>query len=88
MSKISSGTVARTIVLILALINQVFAITGKGTIDIADETIYQLCSLGATVVASAVAWWKNNSFTKAAIAGDEVVQSIKSGDDTDTEEVG
>lgn len=76
--KISSGTIARTIVLVLALINQALAIMGKGTIDIADDTIYQLCSLGATVITSAVAWWKNNSFTQAAKKADEALKQLKS----------
>lgn len=75
--KISSGTIARTIVLVLALINQALAIMGKGTIDIADDTIYQLCSLAATVVTSIVTWWKNNSFTQAAIEGDVAKNKAK-----------
>lgn len=79
MKNISIGTIARTIVLILALVNQVLAITGRGTIDIADDTIYQLCSLGATVVTALVAWWKNNSFTEAAKAGDDTKKAVKLG---------
>lgn len=77
MYKVSSGTVARTIVLALALINQVFAITGKGTIDIADDTIYQICSLGATIVTSLTAWWKNNSFTQEALEADDTLKAAK-----------
>lgn len=79
MKNITSGTIARTIVLILALANQVLAIMGKGTIDIADDTVYQLCSLGATVITALIAWWKNNSFTKAAIAGDDTKTAFKLG---------
>ena len=55
MKNITSGTIARTIVLILALANQVLAIMGKGTIDIADDTVYQLFSLGATVITALIA---------------------------------
>ena len=65
--------------MILALVNQVLAIMGKGTIDIADDTIYQLFSLGATVITALIAWWKNNSFTKAAIAGDDTKTAFKLG---------
>lgn len=79
MKDITVGTIARTIVLILALVNQVLAIMGQGTIDIADDTIYQLCSLGATVITAGIAWWKNNSFTKAAIAGDDTKAAVKMG---------
>ena len=69
MKNITSGTIARTIVLILALVNQVLA----------DDTIYQLFSLGATVITALIAWWKNNSFTKAAIAGDDTKTAFKLG---------
>ena len=75
--KVSTSTIARTTVLVIALINQALAIMGKGTIDIADDTIYQLCSLAATVVTSIVTWWKNNSFTQAAIEGDVAKNKAK-----------
>lgn len=84
--KISNGTIARTIILVLALINQILAITGRGTIDIADDTVYQLCSLGATVITSAIAWWKNNSFTQNALQADEVLTLMKEEDTKEGEE--
>lgn len=70
-------TIARTICLIIALVNQVLAILGKGTIDIADDTIYQLVTLIFTVGASLVAWWKNNSFSHEAMLADEVMKELK-----------
>lgn len=79
MNKITSGTIARTIVLVLALLNQILAIAGKGTIDIADDTIYQLCTLGATVITALIAWWKNNDITKNARDNKEIVKDIKKG---------
>ena len=42
-----------------------------------DEQIRELVSLLFTVGSSLWAWWKNNSFTQAALAGDEVKNSIK-----------
>ena len=79
MNKITSGTIARTIVLVLALLNQILAIAGKGTIDIADDTIYQLCTLGATVITALIAWWKNNDITKNARENKKIVKDIKKG---------
>lgn len=76
--KVKTDTIARTIVLIVALVNQCLAIFGKGTLDIAEEDLYQLVSVGATIAASIVAWWKNNSFTGAAIAADEGLREAKS----------
>ncbi len=74
---ITSGTIARTICLILALLNQVLAVLGKGTLAIAEDDIYQIVSLIATIAAGVAAWWKNNSFTKAAISADEVLRQSK-----------
>lgn len=77
--KIKTGTIARTIVLLLALINQVFAIMGKGTIPLTEDMIYQLCTAIATVGASLTAWWKNNSFSQNAIYADKSLAALKKG---------
>lgn len=79
MNKIAPDTIARTIILALALINQVLAIMGKGTIDIAENDIYQVVSLIATIITSVMAWWWNNSFTKHAIRADAYLDSLRNG---------
>ena len=58
-NKISAGTIARTVVLLLALVNQV------------------LSMLGWTIAASLAAWWKNNSFTQAALEGDKLKNELR-----------
>ena len=68
---ISSDTIARTIVLVLASVNQILAIEGKSAISFANSDIYQLVSLCWTIGASIAAWWKNNSFTCLACEADE-----------------
>lgn len=70
-------TIARTIVLALALLNQVLAICGKGQIEIAENDIYQIVSLTFTAVAAVWSWWKNNSFTQSAIKADEYLNELK-----------
>lgn len=75
--KITAETIARTIVLALALLNQVLAICGKGQIQIAENDIYQIISLTFTSVASVWSWWKNNSFTQSAIKADEYMEELK-----------
>lgn len=74
---VKTDTIARTIILILALINQILAVTGKGTLDIAENDIYQIVSLAATITSAVWAWWKNNSFTKPAIAADNYMHRLK-----------
>lgn len=76
--KISSGTIARTIILVLALFNQVLAIFGKSPLDIAGEDISNVVSLIFTIAAAIAAWWKNNSFTAAAIMADDAMTKINS----------
>lgn len=77
MKTIKADTIARTIVLALALINQALAITGKEKLPFVEDDIYQICSLIATIITSLVAWWKNNSFTQAALTGDEAMKEEK-----------
>ena len=76
--QITSGTIARTAILILALVNQVLTATGHSVINISDENINTLISTGFTIVSAIIAWWKNNSFTQSAIMADEVMKEDKS----------
>ena len=69
--KVSAGTISRTIILFVALVNQFLVMMGYNTLPIDDTTITQIVSGVFTVVASVMAWWKNNSFTSAAIQADE-----------------
>ncbi len=77
MKSIKSDTIARTIVLALALINQVLAIIGKDALPFTEDNVYQICTLIATLITSGIAWWKNNSFTQAAIEADELKKKLK-----------
>lgn len=69
--KIEKGTIVRTTVLAFALINQVLTISGYSPLPFTDEDFGQAVSMILTIGASVWTWWKNNSFTQAAIAADE-----------------
>lgn len=77
MNKISVGTISRTFVLFVALLNQFLTITGKNPLPFSEDEIYNGISMLLTAAASLWAWWKNNSFTKAAIAGDAYKEGYK-----------
>ena len=79
MKNISSGTIVRTIVLMLALVNQCLSATGHAVIPIEDEQIESFVTLGLTIASALAAWWKNNSFTRAALAGDALMKEMKEG---------
>ena len=74
---IGAGTIARTIILVLALLNQILTATGHSVINISDESINVLISTGFTIVTAIIAWWKNNSFTQSALKADEVMREGK-----------
>lgn len=69
--KVESSTIARTIILAIALVNQFLSIAGFCPLPLEEETLYELISCIFTVIASIWSWWKNNSFTQKAIAADE-----------------
>lgn len=74
---VSGATLARTAVLALALINQVLSACGKPLLPIDSTQLEQLISTGFTTVSALVNWWFNNSFTQAALAGDEEYERAK-----------
>ena len=76
---IQPDTIARTIILALALLNQLLAILGKGTIEIAENDVYQVVSIVWTIASAIVAWWYNNSFTQHAIRADDYLDSLRNG---------
>ena len=76
--KISAATIARTACLLLALTNQVLSACGKPVLPIESATVEQLVTAGITTVAALIAWWKNNSFTTAAIQADKYLEDKKS----------
>lgn len=64
-------TIIRTVVLAVALINQILAICGKETIPLYESDIAQIVTLIVTIGSTLWAWWKNNSFTHNAIKADD-----------------
>ena len=75
--EIKTDTIIRTICLALALINQLLSAFGKSPLPIKDEQVEVLVSYGLTVAMAVWNWWKNNSFTQAALAGDSLMRAIK-----------
>ena len=75
-NKISAATLARTAVLLLALTNQVLSAMGKPVLPIESTTVEQVTA-GITTVAALISWWKNNSFTAAAVAADSYLARLK-----------
>lgn len=78
--KVDAGTIARTIVLGLGLVNMIIEQLGYVPLDIADNQIYQAVSDLVVIGGAIFAWWKNNPFTKNAKIAQEKLKELKAGE--------
>lgn len=78
--KVDAGTIARTIVLGLGLLNMILAQLGFVPLDIADSQVYQAVSDIVVIGGAIFAWWKNNPFTKNAKIAQETLKELKAGE--------
>lgn len=75
--KIPAATIARTVVLALALANQLLSAAGKPVLPIDSASVEQWVTAGLTTAAAIWAWWENNSFTPEAIHADELLDQMQ-----------
>ena len=78
MKKTDVGTITRTILIIIALINQGLVIAGKNPLPFEDDQIAQVISFGFTTVTALIAWWKNNNFSREAKEAQHYLDALKS----------
>ena len=71
------GSLIRTLVLAIALINQLLTASGKSPLPIKDETVDLLVSSVFTVVVAIWTWWKNNYISKKGQQQKEVLKDNK-----------
>lgn len=83
--KVSKETIVRTAVLFVALLNTVLNACGKNPLPFSDDEVYTGVSAVVATVAAIWAWWKNNSFTAAAVKADEVLKIEKAEGGTEDE---
>lgn len=76
-TEVSLGTISRTVFLALALVNSLLTAFGKNPLPFSDEELYAGVSSVVTVIASLLAWWNNNSFTKEALKADKYLLEQK-----------
>lgn len=77
--KVEKGTIIRTIVNIVAMVNLGLTLAGKNPIPYSETEIYTGLSVAMEIGANLWTWWKNNSFTKPAIRADGFLKQLKKG---------
>ncbi|EKF34115.1 phage holin [Bacillus xiamenensis] len=81
MKNFDKGTVIRTVLLFMALINQTLILFGKPILPISEdqvtslaETLYLASSMIFTIVTTLMAWFKNNYVTSKGQQQKEVLK--------------
>ena len=75
--KISKGTIIRTIALAVVLLNLLLKALGKPLIEFDEGSALIWLEYIIEVAVIAVTFWKNNSFSAAAIKADEFLKQLK-----------
>lgn len=75
--KISKGTIIRTIMLIIVVVNMILQHFGIDIIKVDENEIASLVEILIELAVIVVTFWKNNSFTKEAIKADEFLKNLK-----------
>lgn len=74
---VTAGTIIRTVLMVVALINLFLQMLGKNVIPFTNDEIASAITYVYTAVVTIAVWWKNNSFTKNARVCDAVLSVLK-----------
>lgn len=74
---ISKGTIVRTIMLVIVIINMVLKHFGLDVINVSESEVLSAVEILIELAVIIVTFWKNNSFTDKAIKADEFLKTLK-----------
>ena len=75
--KISKGTIVRTVMLVIVILNMILKACGKSIINIDENQVLSVLEYIIEIAIIAVNWWKNNSFTENAKKADKFLKTLK-----------
>ena len=73
---ISKGTIVRTIMVILVILNTILKHFGIEIINVSENEVMAFVEAIIEIAVLVVAFWKNNSFTQKAIQADEFLKTL------------
>lgn len=74
---LDKGTVTRTALLILALVNTSLQLLGWDVLPFGEQDLEMAITVIFNIVAGGLAWWKNQPITKEAKEAQKVLQDLK-----------
>lgn len=85
--KVTKGTVVRTILTAIVLVNIVLKAVGMKPIDIEEGTISSVVECVVSIAILGVSFWKNNSYSTAAKNADFALAKLKNFDSDEADDV-
>lgn len=74
---ISKGTITRTIMIIIVLINLILEKFGIDIIDTSESFVASIVEMIIEAASIVVSWWYNNSYTENARKADRFLKALK-----------
>lgn len=75
--KISKGTIVRTIMIVLVIVNVILGHLGYDLINVDENEILEFVEALIEIAIIVVGFWKNNSYTEKAIKADEFLKGLR-----------
>lgn len=75
--KISKGTIVRTIMLIIVVVNMILQHFEIDIIKVDESQVLSFVEITLELAVIITTFWKNNSFSKKAIQADEFLKTLK-----------
>lgn len=75
--KITKGTIVRTIMIVLVIVNMILKQTGHSVVNIDEDSVASFVEIVVEAAVIIVAWWKNNSFSENAKKADAFLQQLR-----------
>ncbi len=85
--KVTKGTVVRTILMLIVLINMVLKATGHNIINVDAAALTRFVEYGVSAATLAICFWKNNSFTDKAKTADFYLAKLRAFDTDEVDEL-
>lgn len=79
--KISKGTIVRTVMLVIVIINMILKKCGVNLINVTESEILSAVEMIIELAVIVVSFWKNNSYTQNAIKADEFLKQLREVED-------
>ncbi len=85
--KVTKGTVVRTVLLAVVLVNIVLKAFGMNPVQVDERSVVSVIENVVSIVVIMLNWWKNNSFSDEAKNADFYLQKLRNFDTDEADEV-